>query len=62
MDTATRVNTLLQRVATAAARKAGDPDLLHGSLKAAIKHANNAEKTEEQKAFLKAARAYLKTL
>lgn len=44
----------------AAVRKAGDADLLVGSLKAAIKHANNAKKSDTQKEFLKCARAYLK--
>lgn len=45
---------------TAATRKAGDPDLLVGSLKSAIKHANNATKSDTQKEFLRCARAYLK--
>lgn len=44
----------------AAVRKAGDADLLVGSLKAAIKHANNAKKSDTQKEFLKCARTYLK--
>lgn len=44
----------------AAVRKAGDANLLVGSLKAAIKHANNAKKSDTQKEFLKCARAYLK--
>lgn len=51
---------IAKRIEEAASRVAGDTDLLHGSIKASIKHASKSEKTDAQKAFLKAARAYLK--